>query len=208
MQKLKQLESFNEEKMNKSVMVSTDNVRTNAFEFESFKLNQKVAKNKIKHLLQLNQAKDKQEGRFLPSHRTRSLKAQLRTLEKGSGNVFSYTSYLASRNIALRYTDRREESDKQFYENFFDMLWSNQIYADLDPDMVQQAHDMFEQLSPEQLLEMYNREPDISRLVEDYHLYTDTQGYSVTDEESFRAKVRFENIMEELPELIKKYSKM
>ena len=205
--KLKQLESFNEDKFRRVVSVSTDNVRTNEYEYESFKLNKKVAQNKIQHLLDLNIKRDKKEGRFLPSHRTRSLRAQLKTLEKTNGKKFSYQSFLAARNIASRYSDRREESDKQFYENFFDMLWANQQYSELDADLVQQAHDMFEQLTPEQLLELYNSEPDVSRLVEDYHLYTDTQGYAITDEEAVRARVRFEMLMEELPDLIEKYKK-
>ena len=88
------------------------------------------------------------------------------------------------------------------------MLWSNQIYAEIDEDLVQQAHDMFEQLTPEQLLELYNREPDVQRLVEDYNLYTDTQGYAITDDEAIRARVRFESLMDELPALIEKYSKL
>jgi hypothetical protein len=88
------------------------------------------------------------------------------------------------------------------------MLWSNQIYAEIDEDLVQQAHDMFEQLTPEQLLELYNREPDVQRLVEDYNLYTDTQGFVITDDEAIRARVRFEALMDELPALIEKYSKL
>lgn len=208
MAKLNQLNAFNEKALNQVVSVSKDNVRTNRYEYKSFLLNQKIAKQRIQHLISLNQDKDRQDGRFLPSHRTRSLKAQLRTLEKGGDEKSSYQAYLAARNIASRYTDRREQTDKQFFDNFFDMLWANQQYADLDPELVQKAQDMLSELSPEQLLEMYNREPDISRLVEDYNIYTDTQGATISDVDSIRARVRFENLMDELPALIEKYKKL
>lgn len=206
--KLNQLESFNEKSLNQVVSVSRDNVRTNKYEFKSFLLNQRVARERIQHLIQMNQQRDRQEGRFLPSHRTRSLKAQLKTLERGVADNATYQQYLASRNVASRYTDRREQSDKQFYDNFFDMLWANQQYADLDPEIVQKAQDMLSELSPEQLLELYNREPDISRLVEDYNLYNDTQGATVSELDSIRARVRFENLMDELPALIDKYKRI
>lgn len=206
--KLNQLESFSQDKMSQTVSVSSANVSTNRYAHESYLLNKKVAEQKIQHLIDLNRAKDKQEGRFLPSHRTRSLMSNLKTLKLTNKKKYSYQSYLASRNVASRYTDRREETDRQFFENFFDMLWANQQYSDIDPDLVQQAQDMMEQLTPEQLLEMYNREPDVSRLVEDYNLYTDTQGFSVTDEEAIRSRIRFENLMEELPALIAKYIKI
>lgn len=205
--KLKQLESFNQSKMSETVSITSQNIKTNKYEYESFLLNKSVARKRIQHLYDLNRERDRSDGRFLPSHRTRALKAQLRTLDRASSSNFGYQAYLAARNLASRYTDRREESDKQFYENFFDMLWANQQYAELDEDMVEKAHDMFESLSPEQLLEMYNREPDVHRLVEDYNLYSDTQGYSLTDEEVIRARIRFESLFDELPELIKKYSK-
>ena len=206
--KLKQLESFSQEKMKKTVSVSSANYKVNQYKYDSYLLNKKVAKQKISHLLELNQKKDKKEGRFLPSHRTRSLKANLKTLNSTDKNKYSLSSLLSSMKIASRYSEGREESDRQFYENFFDMLWANQVYADIDEDLVQQAHDMFEKLTPEQLLELYNSEPDVQRLVEDYNLYIDTQGYSMTDEEAVRARVRFEMIMDELPELIAKYSKL
>lgn len=206
--KLKQLETFSQDAMKKKVSISNDGVQTSSYNYKSYLLNKKVAERKIEHLLELNRARDKQEGKIFGSHRTRSLEANLRTLRLTNKPRFSYKNFLASRNVASRYTDRREETDKQFYENFFDMLWSNQIYADIDEDMVQQAHDMFEQLTPEQLLELYNREPDVQRLVEDYNLYVDTQGYVITDDEAIRARVRFESLMDELPELIEKYSKL
>lgn len=206
--KLKQLESFSQEKMKQTISVSSENVNTSRYMYESYLLNKKVAKEKINHLLELNRKKDKQEGRIFPSHRTRSLQANLRTLELTDKKKFSFQNYLASRRMADRYSDRRAETEKQFYENFFDMLWSNQQYSEIDPDLVQQAQDMMEQLTPEQLLEMYNSEPDVQRLVEDYNIYTDTQGYSLTDEEAVRSRIRFENLMDELPLLIEKYKKL
>lgn len=206
--RLKQLQSFNEEKLNKLVSVSSDNAKVSQFEYESFRLQRRVAKEKIQHLLKLNQQRDKKEGRIIPSHRTRSLKANLRTIEQTDKSRFSFKSFMSSKRMTDRYAERKAKTDQQFFENFFDMLWANQAYNELDPDLVQQAHDLLEQLSPEQLLEMYNSEPDISRLVEDYNLFTDTQGYSLTDTEVIRARVRFESLMDELPDLVKKYKKM
>ena len=207
--KLKLLERYNTDKMNQIIKIGREQVGVPRYEYESFLLNKKVAKKKIQKLLEKNIAKDKSEGRFLPSQRTRSLKAQLHTLESTDGKTIkNFNKYLASSRVAGRYSDKREQTDRQFYENFFDMLWADQLYAELDPDMVQEIHDMIEQLTPEQLLEMYNSEPDISRLVEDYHLYTDSEGFLITDEEVIRARIRLENLHDILPALIEKYKKM
>ena len=204
--KLKLLHNYNEHTMNDKIRVTKENVRTNKYEWQTFKLNAKVADKKIEHALKSSRELDKKEGRFLPSQRTRSLKAQLTTLRKGVSGA--YNAYITARKIASRYSDQREITNQTFYENFFDMLWANQEYADIDADLVQKAHDMMEELSPEQLLEMYNNEPDVSRMVEDYHLYKATSGEAVTDTEAVRARVRFENFMDELPALIQKYKKL
>ena len=204
--KLKLLHNYNEQTMDDKIMVTSENIRTNKYEWETFKLNYKVGRMNIQHALETSRDVDKKEGRFLPSQRTRSLKAQLNNLEKGKNG--SYKQYLVARKIASRYSDQREKTNQTFYANFFDMLWANQEYADIDADLVQNAHDMLESLSPEQLLELYNNEPDIMRLVEDYHLYHDTAGEALTETEAVRARVRFEQLYEELPDLIAKYKKM
>lgn len=207
--KLKLLESYNTDKMNQVLEVGRDKVNISRYEYESFLLNRKVAKKKIQKLLEKNVAKDKSEGRFIPSGRTRRLRAELHTLEASEGSsIRGIKKYLGASRVASRYSDKREQTDRQFYENFFDMLWADQLYAELDPDLVQEVHDMIEQLTPEQLLEMYNSEPDISRLVEDYHLYTDSEGFLITDEEVIRARIRLENLHDILPALIEKYKKM
>lgn len=205
--RLKQLENFNEDKMKKTIQITADEINTNQYAYENFRLNKKVAQKKIEHLLQLNQARDKDEGRLIPSYRTRMLKANLKTLHKTDKANYSYKDYTASKNVVNRYTERREATNSTFYENFFDMLWGDQIYAEIDPELIEDIHDMIEQLTPEQLLEMYNRESDISRIVEDYNKYVDTQGYAVTDDEVIRARIRMEELHDALPALIQKYSK-
>lgn len=204
--KLKLLHNYNEQTMNDKIMITKENVRTNKYEWQTFKLNHKVADRNLSKLVKKSEQNDKREGRFFPSQRTRSLRAQKTNL--GDGKIKSYRKYITARKIASRYSDKLEKTNQTFYENFFDMLWSNQEFAGIDADAVQDAHDMFESLSPEQLLELYNNEPDVMRLVEDYHLYHDTGGEAVTDTEAVRARVRFENLMEELPQLIAKYKKM
>ena len=204
--KLKLMAGYKAGTMNAKIRATKEDVRTNKYEWESFQLSSKVADKKIEKLLKSSREMDKKEGRFLPSHRTISLKTQLKNLHRGMNG--SYNSYIKARTIASRYAEHRSETDNIFYENFFDMLWANQEYADIDPDQVQKAHDMFEELSPEQLLELYNNEPDVSRMVEDYHLYKATSGEAMTDTEAVRARIRFENLMDELPLLIKKYKKM
>lgn len=206
--KLRLLESFSEDKMNMTVSVSRDHVNVSKYDFQTYKLNKKIAQGKIKHLLERNQQKDRMEGRFLPSHRTRALQAQLDTLQRGDVNKSSYESYRASKRMASRYTDKREETDQQFYTNFFNMLWANQTMSDIDPELVSQAEQLMKKLSPEQLLEMYNSEPDVQRLVEDYNMYIDSQGEALTDTEQMRSRIRFEMLMDELPALVEKYSKI
>lgn len=209
-QRLNLLQSFNATKLNETSKITADGSRFNTYRYKTGILNSKVALNKINQKLETARRLDREAGRVIPSQRTRALLAEKRTITRAisdNGKITNPKKFLGALRVTERYTDRRSETNQQFYENFFDMLWGDQVYADLDEDLVQSIHDRLEQLSPEQLLEAYNNEPLLSSIVEDYNKYVDTQGYAINDEEEIRSRVRLEMLDEALPEIIEKYSK-
>lgn len=87
-------------------------------------------------------------------------------------------------------------------------MWSNQDKTGADYDVMVEIETELGKLSPEQLLEAYNNEPSLSRMVEDYHKYEETNGDALTDQEKIRSRIRLEMLKDELPAIIEKYSKL
>ena len=204
--KLKQLESFNEDKMFKTVTLSP-RVKIPKYEYESYLIDKDLANRKIAQMLAQSRKRDKMDKRLLPSQRTRRLVAEQKTLNKNRINNM-INDFFSSKKVADRYGSKREKTNQQFFENFFDMLWSNVAYTNADEDLVQNIHDMIEwNLSPEQVLQMYNNEPLVNGIVEDYHKYTDMTGLVASDEEIERYNDRLQMLYDALPELIEKYKK-
>jgi hypothetical protein len=210
-QRLKLLNSFNKSSLNTTQQVTPAGDRINAYRYQTAMLNYKIALNRINEKLNVNKRLDREAGRIIPSARTRALMAEKRTITRAitdNGDITNINKFRGALRVTERYTDRRAESDKQFYDNFFDMLWSDQNFAELDPDLVQSIQERLQELSPEQLLEAYNNEPILSSIVEDYNKYVDTAGKSITDDEVYRSRVRLEMLDESLDSIISKYSKM
>lgn len=204
--RLKQLDNFNIQKTQTIYRVGEDFMRMNQWEYENLIRNKSTTIRKVNAELERQKKLDRMNKRILPSERTRYLKRTIKALkviptEATAGQIRRMAS------IIRRYGEGRAESDAQFYENFFDMLWASVPYVDADEEMVQEIHDMLEQLSPSQLLDLYHNEQLIKNIVEDYNKYIDTQGYALTDEEVDRKNETLQNLYDALPKLIEKYSK-
>ena len=204
--RLKQLENFNIQKTHNIYRVGQDFTRMSEWEYETMMRNKSATLRKVNAELNRQKKIDRLNKRILPSERTRQLKRTVKALK------IMPTSATAAQikrmgTIIRRYNEGRAETDAQFYENFFDMLWASVPYVEADEDMVQEIHDMLEQLSPQQLLDLYHNEQLLKNIVEDYNKYIDTQGYAITDKEVERKNETLQNLRDALPTLIEKYSK-
>lgn len=204
--RLRQLERFNLEKSKSINKVGVDNIKMSYWDYETMKSNRLATMRKVQAQLEKQQGIDRSRRRIFPSERTRQLKQTIKTLKV---NPVSATANQLTRlkNIIARYGEKRIDTDNQFFENFFDMLWASVPYVDADEDTIQYIHDMIEQLTPDQLLEMYHNEPLVKAVVEDYNRYMDTQGYAITDQEAWRKNLALEELKAQLPKLIEKYKK-
>ena len=202
--KLKILKSFSAKNLSKKVSVTKENVFIPKHKLESYELSKKYAEEIILDKIAKSEAIDKKQGRIFAGQRTRRLRSDLKTLSLSK----TYNQLMASMRTAQRYTDTRPESDQQFYLNFFEMMWSNQDKTGADYDVMVEIETELGKLTPEQLLEAYNNEPSLSRMVEDYHKYEETNGDALTDQEKIRSRIRLEMLKDELPAIIEKYSKL
>ena len=205
--RLKQLDNFNIQKTQNIYRVGNDLVRMNQWDYETMLRNRSATIRKVGAELKRQKKLDRLNKRILPSERTRQLRRTLKSL-KTIPTSATAAQIKRMGSIIRRYNEGRAESDAQFYENFFDMLWSSVPYVDADEDTIQEIHDQLEKLTPNQLLELFNNEPLVKDIVEDYNKYIDTQGYAITDKEVMRKNMALENLREALPHLIEKYSKI
>lgn len=204
--RLDQLSKFNMEKTKDIVKVGADNMRLSRWEWESLNKNRYSTIRKVEAELARQRKVDRMRRRILPSEHTRQLKTTLKALKVQPANA-SFKQLRKLKAIVDRYGERRVETDQQFYENFFDMLWSSVPYVDADEETIQFIHDTLEQLTPQQLLDMYHNEQDIKDIVEDYNKYIDTQGYAIDDNEAESKNQALEDLADILPALVEKYKK-
>lgn len=204
--RLKQLDNYNIQKTQTIYRVGEDLMRMNQWDYENLIRNKSATIRKVEAELNRQKKLDSMNKRIIPSERTRYLRRSIKNLKIDPTNA-SAAQLKRMGVIIRRYNEGRAETDAQFYENFFDMLWSSVPYVDADEEMVQQIHDMLEQLSPSQLLELYHNEQLVKNIVEDYNKYIDTQGYAITDKEADRKNETLQNLYDALPRLVEKYSK-
>ena len=206
--RLNQLNKFNLKEAQKTVRVGTDNLKMNRWQYDTYKSNQKYTVNKINQYIQRQEDIDRLNKRILPSERTRQLKSNLKALQKAAKPGATASQIKRASAIAKRYNENRAESDEIFRDNFFDMLWANSSFYELDENTVQRIQDELSQLEPDQLLELYNNEPYIKTIVEGYHTAKMTSGQSISQSESDRFQAMMEQLEDNLPYLIDKYSKI
>lgn len=204
--RLNQLAKFNMEKTKDIVKVGAENMRLSRWEWESLNKNRYTTIRKVEAELNRQRKVDRMRRRILPSEHTRQLKTTLKALKVQPATA-SFKQLRKLKAIVDRYGERRVETDQQFYENFFDMLWSSVPYVDADEETIQFIHDTLEQLTPQQLLDMYHNEQDIKDIVEDYNKYIDTQGYAIDDAEAESKNQALEDLADILPALVEKYKK-
>ena len=92
-------------------------------------------------------------------------------------------------NKNLLTPEQRAVKDEQFYQNFNRMLFYDAYAAGLRPDLIRRISEKLEQLTPEQLLELYRTEPSFKAVTDVYMRTKQSQQVSERDEieEQFEA---------------------
>lgn len=115
-----------------------------------------------------------QEGtpRFTPmkSDRLRNLEARRMALNKDYSKLETQAKkrYKTQVNATIRPDPERL---KKFYDNFFDMLFSNIYRSNYDPEQAEYIRKQLSKLTPEQLLTAYNERAVIHNIVDSYMQY-------------------------------------
>ena len=208
LRKLKQLDRFSVKDSGQILKVGSDNTRLSNWQFESLKTDRYATIRKLDAELKRQKMIDRVNRRILPSERTRQVKATLKAL-KVSPTAATASQLNRIQAIIDRYGERRIETDETFYNNFFDMLWSNYNFVGADDDLLQEIEDMMRTLTPQQLLELYNNEKEIKAIVDDYNKYVDTLGDAArSDKEKLRKNNTLESLRLMLPSKIEKYKNL
>ena len=87
-----------------------------------------------------------------------------------------------------------------FYKNFYKMMLQEASQAELDPDVMIELLQQFKQLSPEELLESYNANPEFRNIVEYSNTPKSNRG-SIIDDKSLNAMLVV--LRDRMPEIIK-----
>ena len=90
--------------------------------------------------------------------------------------------------------------NKMFYKNFYKMMLQEASQAELDPDIMIQLLQQFKELSPEELLEAYNANPEFRNIVEYSNTPKSNRG-SIIDDRSLNAMLVV--LRDRMPEIIR-----
>lgn len=96
-----------------------------------------------------------------------------------------------------------------FYDNFFDMLFTDVYHSDLYGEKAGYIREQLSKLTPEQLLAAYNEKGVIHDIVEGYHAYVATHPTDANEFGSFDPALNayINNLYDSVDSIVKEYSK-
>ena len=176
---LRQLERFNA-KSAQIVKVGYENKKMTRWEKETLIQNRASARAKIKKAMA--QTRSRQGTRLREFERGESyltMKSELKRLGRSLSKM-SARQIESNERIAAKYREIAKRN-RLFKKNFKEMLLKDSIQAKTNPEQTGRIMGMIEQLTPDELLDLYNDNPNIRYIVEHYHLYTSDDHDAVFD---------------------------
>lgn len=177
---LRQLENFNA-KTAQVVKVGTENKRMTKWERQNLISDRASARAKIRHAMQ--KTIKRQGYRFREFERGEgylTMKSELKRLSRPL-ETLSRSQLERNEVLTLKYREKAKR-DRVFKKNFLNMLLSNTVQANTDPDQTGRIMEKLDQLEPDQLLQAYNDDRNLKYIVEHYHLYTGKEHDATLDE--------------------------
>lgn len=206
-QRIKQLDAFNSKEFTQTMTVGKYSTKVNKYRYQRYLENKEHALAELTTAIDRQKRLDRNKGLRLPSDYTAELIARKRTIEKGTSATATKKQINAAMNYALRWTEHRLETDEQFYTNFNTMFFSQTDKVGVDPDLIDKMQAQFRELDPDELLELFENEPDVNRIVHNYNLTKDTEGNYLTKREIKTERKDIEELADVLPDLVKKYKR-
>lgn len=167
---LRQLERFNA-KSAQVVKVGYENKKMTAWEKQNLIGNRASARAKIQKAMA--QTRARQGTRLREFERGESyltMKSELKRLSRPLSEL-SGKQVESNQRIATKYREIAKRN-RLFKKNFKEMLLKDSIQAKSDAAQTGRIMEMIDQLEPDELLDLYNDDPNIRYIVEHYHLYT------------------------------------
>lgn len=167
---LRQLERFNA-KSAQVVKVGYENKKMTKWEKETLIQNRASARAKIKKAMAQTRARQGAKLRdFERGESYLTMKSELKRLGRSLSKM-SARQIESNERIANKYREMAKRN-RLFKKNFKEMLLKDSIQAKTNPEQTGRIMDMIEQLTPDELIDLYNDNPNIRYIVEHYHLYT------------------------------------
>ena len=205
--RLGQLKDYNIKSAKETISVGKYGANLNKYRYDKFQTNKDFALQKLKIEIESSKARDKSEGFNLPSERTRGLIARKETIEYGLKPTATKKQIQAAMKYTNYYTEQRIKMDEQFYQNFMEMFTTQASLAKVPPQVMKDIESQFRQLEPNDLLEMFENEPDVKQVVNNYNLAKDIGDEFMTKAEQSTEYNKFIALRDYLPSIISKYKK-
>lgn len=181
---LRQLERFNA-KTAQVVKVGYENKRMTKWEKQNLIGDRASARAKI--IKAMNQTRARQGSRLREFERGESyltMKSELKRLSRSLSSL-SGQQIESNQRIAAKYREISKRN-RLFKKNFKEMLLKDSIQAKTNPEQTGRIMELIDQLEPDELLDLYNDNPNMRYIVEHYHLYTAKDHDAIFDVSSKR----------------------
>lgn len=210
--RLKQLKEYTYKNAKEIVKVGKYNVNVNKYNYEKLQENSPFAIGALSEQIRLSKIRDRNNGYGLPSERTVELMARQKTIKRGLSNKATKAEINAAMRQVNYYTENRLRTDEQFYQNFMSMFEEQMNIVKVPKRTRDKIEANFRKLSPDELLELYESEPDIKNVLTWYKVTKVTGGknlfqnkYKKGESPADLEKQKFIEMSNYLPKLVKKY---
>lgn len=172
--RLKQLKEYTYQNAKSNIKVGKYNV--NKYNYQRFQENAPIALGSLSEQIRLAKIRDRNNGFGLPSEYTQELMSRQKTIKKGLSGKATKVQMEAAIKQANYYTENRLRTDEQFYQNFIQMYKEQMRLVGVPQSVQNKIERNFRKLSPDELLTMYESEPDIKNVLMWYKVTKATGG--------------------------------
>lgn len=203
--RLRDLKQYNRKNATETMSVGKYGVKVNKYLYKSLMLNKDDIIKQINRDIKKSEYRDKAEGFRLPSERTRELIARKETIQYGTRPTSTKVQLYAAMRRVKYYTEQRLNMDEQFYINFMEMFTTQAELSNTPPEVLYNIEQQFRRLTPQDLLELFETEPDIKQIVNNYNLAKEGGEDFMTKSEQRLERNKFKELSEYLPTLVTNY---
>lgn len=178
--RLRQLKDYTYKTAKETIKVGKYNVNVNKYNYEKYQENAAFAIGALNEQIKLAKIRDRKKGYGLPSEYTLELISRQKTVKRGLSNKATKSELQAAMKQASYYTENRLRTDEQFYQNFIEMYKEQMRMVKVPKSTQDKIERNFRKLSPDELLDLYESEPDVKNVLAWYKVTKATGGKNLT----------------------------